>query len=145
MIGRVVARARSLWRGLSRRSTVEAEVDEEFRIHLEMRAEDLVRAGLSPEEARRRARIEFGGVERYKDEGRAARGLEVFDELRFSWLDVRLGARMLVRYPGLTVVGVFALAFRRLRALAGAGEVASIVPIRRALGVDPSEALRADG
>jgi putative ABC transport system permease protein len=111
VIGQVVARARSLWRAVRRGSAVDAEADEEFRAHIEMRAEDLVRSGLSPEEARRRARIEFGSVERYKEEGRAARGLRAFDELRFSWLDVRLGARMLIKYPGLTIVGVFALAF----------------------------------
>ena len=62
MIAGLVARVRSLWRGLRRRSDVEAEMDEEFRLHLELRAEDLVRSGLSPAEAARRARLEFGSV-----------------------------------------------------------------------------------
>jgi hypothetical protein len=49
-----VAWARSLWRGIRRRSEVEAEVAEEFRLHIEMRAEDLIRRGLEPAEALRR-------------------------------------------------------------------------------------------
>ena len=107
----LLARGRSLWRGLRRRAEVESEMAEEFRHHLAARAEDLERAGLSPEEARRRARLEFGHPELHKADARAARGLHVFDQLRFSWLDVKLGLRMLVRYPGLTLVGGLAMAF----------------------------------
>jgi predicted permease len=111
MIAGMVARARSLWRGLTRRSAVEAEMHEEFRFHVEARVDDLVRAGLSRAEATRRASIEFGNFERYKDEARASRGLRLFDELKFSWLDVRLALRMLRRYPALTVIGGLAMAF----------------------------------
>ena len=111
MIAGLAARARSLWRGLTRRSDVEAEMHEEFRFHVDARVEDLVRAGFSRPEATRRASIEFGNFERYKDEARASRGLRPFDELAFSWLDVRLAFRMLRRYPGLTVVGGLAMAF----------------------------------
>lgn len=110
-VGRLVARLRSLWRGVVGRSGVEAEMAEEFRYHLELRTEDLVRQGLAPAEAARRARLEFGHVEGHKEDARAARGLRPFDELRFSWLDVKLGLRMLVRYPGLTVVGGLGMAF----------------------------------
>lgn len=59
----LLARFRSLWRGLRRRDDVEAEMAEEFRHHLELRTEDLIRRGLSPVEAARRARIEFGHIE----------------------------------------------------------------------------------
>ena len=107
----LVARARSLWHGLRRRRDVETEMAEEFRLHIELRAADLVRAGVSSADATRRARLEFGSVERYKDEGREARGLRPFDGLRVSWLDVKLGFRMLVKYPGLTLVGGLAMAF----------------------------------
>ena len=107
----LLARGRSLWRGLRRRADVEAEMAEEFRHHLALRAEDLERAGLSPDEARRRARLEFGHPELHKADARASRGLHVLDQLRFSWLDVKLGLRMLVRYPGLTLVGGLAMAF----------------------------------
>ena len=111
MIAGPVARLRSLWRGLRRRGDVEAEMAEEFRLHQELRAADLVRAGLPPAEAARQARLEFGSVEWYKDEARAARGLRAVDEIRVSWLDVKLGGRMLVKYPGLTLVAGLAFAF----------------------------------
>jgi hypothetical protein len=111
MIAGCVARMRSLCRGLVRRADVETEMHEEFRFHVDARVEDLVRAGLSRSEALRRANIEFGSFERYKHEARASRGLRLFDELSFSWLDVRLAVRMLRRYPGLTVVGGLAMAF----------------------------------
>src|SRR5687767_11124317 len=87
----MIARLRSLWRGLSRRLTIEAEMTEEFRLHLELRTADLIRAGLAPAEAARRAHLEFGHVDSHKTDARAARGLRVFDQLRFSLLDVRLG------------------------------------------------------
>jgi predicted permease len=90
---------------------VEAEMSEEFRHHLSLRAEDLVRSGLSPQAAARQARIEFGHVETHRESAMASRGLRFFDELRFSWLDVKLGARMLVRYPALTIVSGLAMAF----------------------------------
>jgi putative ABC transport system permease protein len=66
---------------------------------------------LSPEEAARRARVEFGAAEYHGERARQARGLGPFDQLRFSWLDLKLGGRMLVKYPVLTIVGGFAMAF----------------------------------
>jgi putative ABC transport system permease protein len=111
MLSESIARARSLWRGVRRRGDVEAEMTEEFRLHQELRAADLVRAGLAPAEAARQARLEFGCAELHKDEARAARGLRPVDGLRVSWLDVKLGFRMLVKYPGLTLVGGLAMAF----------------------------------
>lgn len=104
------ARIRSLVRGVRRRSEVEAEMSEEFGHHIELRTEDLIRTGLSAGEAARRARLEFGPVEALKERARASRGLRPIDELRFSWLDVKLGLRMLAKHPGLTVAAVFALA-----------------------------------
>src|SRR5690606_22436218 len=96
MIAGLVSRARSLWRGIRRRDHLEAEMAEEFRLHQELRAADLERAGLPPEEARRRARLEFGSTERFKHEARGSRGLWPFDQFRLSMLDVKLGMRMLV-------------------------------------------------
>lgn len=111
MMTRWLARARSLWRGIRHRSEIESEMTEEFRVHMELRTEDLMRSGLSARAALRRARSEFGSTERYKEDGRAVRGLVRIDLLRFSWLDFKLGFRMLMRYPGLTVVGGLAMAF----------------------------------
>lgn len=110
MIGRLLARIRSLWLGIVQRSRIEAEMAEEFRHHIEMRTADLVRSGLTPTEARRRAHLEFGHQESHKEAARASRGLRRFDGLRVSWIDVKLGARMLVKHPALTVVAVCALA-----------------------------------
>ncbi len=107
----LVARARSLARGIRRTSSVDVEMEEEFRHHIELRTRDLMHAGLAPADAARQARLEFGSTERYKEKGRQSRGLRRFDDLRASWLDFKLGFRMLVKYPGLTMVGGFAMAF----------------------------------
>jgi predicted permease len=84
-------------------------MDEEFGFHLDMETERLVREeGLDPGEARRRALVAFGGVERHKEALRDGRGLAWLGGLS---LDFKLGFRMLVKYPGLTVVGGIAMAF----------------------------------
>lgn len=107
---RVLARLRSLWHGARHRDAVEAEMVAEFRHHIELRAADLVRAGLTREQAERRARLEFGHIESHRLDARKARGLRRFDQLRFSALDVRLGVRMLGRYPGLSLIAVLGMA-----------------------------------
>jgi len=106
MLAGLVARVRSLWRALRGRRELETDMAEEFRLHLELRTADLVRLGLSPEDAARRARLEFGHIRNHKDDARDARGLRLFDQLAFSWLDVKLGLRMLAKYPGLSLVAV---------------------------------------
>ena len=83
---------------------------EEFRHHLELRTEELIRRGLTPESAARTARLEFGHVDSHKADARAARGLRMLDDIGFSWLDVRLGVRMLAKYPGLSLVSVIGMA-----------------------------------
>jgi hypothetical protein len=98
-------------RGIRRSSALNDDMEAEFRLHMQLRAEDLVRGGLTPAEAARRARIEFGSTDSFKDHGREARGLRMFDSVRLSTLDLKLGARMLVKHPGLTVVGTIAVAF----------------------------------
>ena len=105
MLSGLVARMRLLWAGVRRSATVDAEMQEEFCLHMELRAEDLVRSGLAPDEAARIARVEFGKTDHRRLQARRARGLGTFDELRFSWIDLKLGLRMLVKYPGLTLVG----------------------------------------
>ena len=109
MIAGFIARVRSLWRGLRWRSDVEAEMTEEFRLHLELRTEDLIRQGLRPEEAAHRARIEFGHIRSHREDARDARGLRLFDLISFSWLDVKLGLRMVAKYPGLSLVAVIGM------------------------------------
>jgi predicted permease len=90
------------------RHAAEQRMDEEFGFHLDMETEQYRRAGVGTGEARRRALVAFGGVERHKEELRDGRGLAWLGG--FS-LDLKLGARMLVKYPGLTVIGGLAMAF----------------------------------
>jgi hypothetical protein len=68
-------------REVMRRSRMERDMDAELRFHIEVFAEDLVRRGIPREEALRRARIEFGGVERTKEECREVRGVNLIDGL----------------------------------------------------------------
>jgi hypothetical protein len=73
----LIATVRSFGRALLRRSRMEREMDHEMQFHLEARAADLVAGGLSPADAARRARDEFGDAVRWKEAGRAARGLRL--------------------------------------------------------------------
>src|SRR5688572_12026972 len=106
----LTARLRSLWRGMRRGDVIAAEMREEFRHHVELRTRDLIASGLPPEQATRRAKLEFGHIDGHLIDARASRGLARVDQLRFSALDIKLGVRMLVKYPGLSLVAVIGMA-----------------------------------
>ena len=108
MISGILARIRSLFHG-ARNDDLDLEMQAEFAHHIELRALDLVKIGMTPDAAARQARVEFGGIYNYKEQGREARGLRWLDAFRISWLDVKLGARMIHRYPGLTIIGGLAM------------------------------------
>ena len=74
-------RFRSSFRVLASRRDFEDGMTEELRFHIEQYTDDLVRSGVPAEEAARRARMEFGGLNSVKEDCREARGLQLFDEL----------------------------------------------------------------
>jgi len=101
-------RVRARLRLLIARRAAESRMNAEFRFHIEMETEQLMRAkGLAPDEARRQALAAFGGVEKHKEALRDGRGLAWLGGMS---LDVTLGIRMLLKYPGLSLAGGLALA-----------------------------------
>jgi putative ABC transport system permease protein len=108
VVRRTARRILAYWQILTRRERVTSEMDEEMRFHVEMQTERLMTEhGLPLQEARRRALVSFGGVEKYKEAGHDVHGLRWLDALL---QDSRFSLRMLLKHRGLTMVGAFAMA-----------------------------------
>lgn len=104
---KLLALLRSVASAVFLRARFEKDADEELRTHVENRADDLERSGLGRADAERRARIEFGGHEKFKEECREQHGGFWLETV---WTDIRFGARMLGKSPGFTAVAILTLA-----------------------------------
>ena len=103
----LLVKARSFLRNLFFTRRVDADLDQEVHSHLEMMIDEKIRAGMTPAEAQRAARIELGGVEQVKIHVRDSRTGAFLDSLM---QDVRFAIRGLRRTAGLTAFVVVTLA-----------------------------------
>jgi len=107
VLGELLSDLRYRLRALLWRADLERDLDDELRFHVEHETEKYMRAGLSPDDARRRARLVFGGIEYAKEESRDARGTAWLDALI---QDVRYAARSLRRHRAFSLTVVLTLA-----------------------------------
>jgi len=95
------------WQRLWHRQQMDEQLDKELHFHLEQQTADLIAGGLAPDEARRQARLTFGGPTQVTEECREARGTRWLEDLVQDFLYT---VRMLRHKPGFTIASVITLA-----------------------------------
>ena len=103
----LISRLTSLWRNLFHKDRVDQEFTEEIQAYLDLLTEEKIRQGLTPQEARRSALVELGGVEQVQER---VREIRMGQFIETTWRDVRSGVRALVHSPIFTAVTVLSLA-----------------------------------
>src|SRR5690242_163401 len=91
------------WAGLFRGGQESRDFAEELDTHLHLHVQDNLRAGMTPEEARRQALIRLGGIQQTKEQCRERRTLPALEIL---WSDIRFGLRVLWKSRGFTIVAI---------------------------------------
>src|SRR5258705_9904563 len=100
----------SLFRRISNlfsRTTMAREIDAELTSHIEMRTEDNIAAGMSPEKARREARLQFGNPTATRER---VTGMDAALMLESIVMDLRFACRQLLKNPGFALTAILVLA-----------------------------------
>ena len=98
---------RSWWRAFAHRSQLDSDVEVELQFHIDAHAKHLIDSGISPAQAMRQAKIEFGRVDVQKEKYRAAIGLGPLHEIAG---DIRYSIRSLYRHPSVSAAAILSLA-----------------------------------